>query len=209
MTSVRLEIEPAEKSRAAQKWRELDIERPIHAAATDLELSGDLGRTYAFGAEAADFFDGDAGLAALVDARDLGLGDTFELAFAPDRGFELGEDAEHLEERHARRGRSVNRLFGSPKVCALLPQASDNAFKVTDRARQAVDAGDHQGIAWADEGQDRLQLVAAFRRSAAPLFAADYGAARIAQRLLLDTAVLVVGADAGVSDGRGHAEVSQ
>jgi hypothetical protein len=54
--------------------------------------------------------------AALVDAGFLRLGDALELALFPQVGFELGEDAEHIEEALADSRDGIDRLLGGLQI---------------------------------------------------------------------------------------------
>ena len=66
-------------------------------------------------------------------------------------GLELGKDAEHVEERLAGSGRGVHGLFGGSEMGALVLECGDDDLEITHRARQAVDARDHQRLAGMDE----------------------------------------------------------
>jgi hypothetical protein len=57
--------------------------------------------------------------AGLLDAGFLRLGDVLELALFPQVGFELGEDAEHIEEALAGGRRGIDRRFGGLQRSAL------------------------------------------------------------------------------------------
>jgi hypothetical protein len=58
-------------------------------------------------AQAPDLGDINAGLAPAIDSPGLGLRDTFKLTLASQIGLELGEYAQHVEERLAGRGASA------------------------------------------------------------------------------------------------------
>ena len=82
--------------------------------------------------------------------------DSFGLALAAQVGLELGEDAEHVEERLAGSGRGVHGLFGSGKMGALVLECRDDDLKIVHGARQPVDVRDHQRLARMDEIEDRV-----------------------------------------------------
>jgi hypothetical protein len=63
-------------------------------------------------AQPPDFAGVDLWLAALVDAARLRSADPLQLPLAPQIGLKLGEHAEHVEERLARRSAGVDRLLG-------------------------------------------------------------------------------------------------
>src|SRR5258708_9262279 len=56
-------------------------------------------------------------LSAAIDAFTLRPGDPLKLAFPAKVGFELHEDAQHVEEAPASRGAGVDRLFGCLQRC--------------------------------------------------------------------------------------------
>src|SRR5215471_18125702 len=84
----------------------LALQGAINRLARDAEFLSDLGGALAGRPQRLHLVDRDRGLAALVNASGLGLGDTFELAFLAQIGLEFGEYAEHVEEALAgsRRG---------------------------------------------------------------------------------------------------------
>ena len=61
----------------------------------------------------------DPGWAAAIGAALLRRGDPLGLALAAQVGLELGEDAEHVEECLAGRGRGVHGLLGGSEMGAL------------------------------------------------------------------------------------------
>jgi hypothetical protein len=71
-----------------------------------------------------------------------------------------------------------------------------------DASGQAIDAGDHQHVARAEEVENGLELVAALGGRAAALLGADDFAAGSLQRRLLNGKVLIGRADARVSNDR-------
>jgi hypothetical protein len=113
-------------------------------------------------------------------------------------GLELGEHAEHVEEALAGGGAGVDRLLARLQGGALGLQGADDILEVADAARQAIDPGDHQHIALAQEVEYGAQLLAAGRGSAAALLRSnDFAAGRLKRRLL-DLEILVDGAYARV-----------
>ena len=65
---------------------------------------------------------------------------------------------------------------------------------------QPVELHDHQRVAGADEGHDRLKLAAAVSSLARRILGSNDGAARIPQLGLLDAGILIGGGDASVAD---------
>ena len=101
-----------------------------------------------------DGFHVDPGWTAAIGAALLRRGDPLDLALAAQVGLEVGKDAEHVEERLACSGRGVHGLFGGGEMGALVLEGRDNDLEITHRARQAVDACDHQRLAGMDEIED-------------------------------------------------------
>ena len=130
----------------------------------------------------------------------LRRGDPLGLALAAQVGLELGEDAEHVEERLAGRGRGVHGLFGSSEMGALVLEGRDDDLEITHRARQAVDARDHQRLVGMDEIEDGPQFGASREGGAVAGLGADHGAACLLERRNLGIEVLVRGRDPGVAD---------
>ena len=154
-------------------------------------------------AQPQDFAGIDRRLAALVDAARLGGADAFELSLAAQIGLEFGEHAEHVEERLAGRGAGVDRLLGRLQRDTAGLQLVHDVLEVLQRTRQAVDAGDHERVAGAQEIEQQLQFGAAVATRAAGLLGPDHLAARRLQRGALDREVLVEGGDPGVTV-KGH-----
>jgi hypothetical protein len=102
---------------------------------------------------------------AAVDARRRGLGDTLSLALATQVRFELREHPEHVEEALAGRGRSVDRLLRGSQRGGLALERAHDVLEIADRARQAVNPGDHERVTLADELEDRLDLLPRFERA--------------------------------------------
>ena len=82
-------------------------------------------------------------------------------------------------------------------------QLVHDVLQVLQRARQAIDAGDDERVAGAQEVEQHLQFAAAVAARAARLLGADHLAPRRFQRGALDREVLVEGGDAGVTV-KGH-----
>ena len=120
----------------------------------------------------------DRRLAALVDAARLGGADPFELPLAAQIGLELGEHAEHVEKGLAGRGAGVDRLLGRLQRDALGLQLVHDVLQVLQRARQAIDAGDDERVAGAQEVEQHLQFAAPVAARAARLLGPDHLAAR-------------------------------
>ena len=105
-----------------------------------------------------DGFHVDHGWAAAIGGALLRHGDPLGLALAAQVGLELGKDAEYVEERLAGSARGVHGLFGGSEMGALVLECRDNGLEITHRARQAVDARDHQRLAGMDEIEDGPEL---------------------------------------------------
>ncbi len=84
-------------------------------------LSAISGRLESLGLQLAHLGRVDRRHPTLVDPGRLGLGDALELALLAQVGFELGEDAEHVEEGFAGGGAGVDGLLGG---------AQGHAFRV-------------------------------------------------------------------------------
>lgn len=175
------------------------LDRPVDARSSDPELPSDRRGALPLPYQRPHGFRIDRARP-LVDASRLGLGDPLGLALAPEVGLELGEDPEHVEEGLAGGGRRVDRLLGRQQPGPLPSQLAHDVLKIADRARQAVNAGDDQRVALADEGQHRAQLVTADGRGAAHLLGPDDVAAGRLERGELHSEVLVEGTDARVAD---------
>ena len=103
-----------------------------------------------------DFAGVDRRLAALVDAARLGGGDPFELPLAAQIGLEFGEHAEHVEERLAGGSAGVDRLLGCLQRDTPGLQLVHDVLQVLQRTRQAIDAGDDERVAGAQEIEQHL-----------------------------------------------------
>jgi hypothetical protein len=79
------------------------------------------------------------------------LANSLELTFAPQVGFELGEDTEHIEEALAGGCAGIDRLLSGLQDRALRFEGADNILQVADRARQAIDTRDHQHVTLAEQ----------------------------------------------------------
>ena len=172
-------------------------------SAPDAELARDRGCSQTvLVAQATDLGHVDTGLTPAVDAPGLGLRDTFNLALAPKIHFEFSKHAQHVEEGLAGGGSGVDRLFGRTQRDASAPEFVDNVLQVLQRARETVDAGDNQGVAWLNEVEQHLQFGAAVAPVATFLFRTDHPASGRAQRLPLHGKVLVQRRDVCVAVGR-------
>lgn len=178
-------------------WGSLD--HPVDARPSDPELLRDRGGALPFPHQRPHGLRIDR-TRTLVDSGRFRLGDAFRLALAPQVRLELGEHAQHIEEGFAGGGRRVDRLLGRKQAGPLPSQLAHDVLEVADRARQPVDAGDHQRVALADEGEHRAQLVAADGRGSGHLLGPDDVAAGGLQGGELHGEVLVEGTDARVAD---------
>ncbi len=145
------------------------------------------------------------GFRPFVHPARLGGGDTLKLALAAQAGLELGEHAEHVEECLASGGRGVHRLLGRLQRHPLGLQLMHDVLQILHRPGQAIDAGDDQGVALAQEVEQDLQLAPPVAAGTGGLLGADDVAAGRLQRRALDGEILVDGADAGVAvEGHGR-----
>jgi hypothetical protein len=87
------------------------------------------------------------GLTARVDAASLSVGDTFQLPLSAQVSLELRENAEHVEEGLASGGAGVDWLVRGLQRPALGPHGTDDVLKVSDAAREPINARNHQDIA--------------------------------------------------------------
>src|SRR5690606_8291474 len=138
----------------AQAARQLRRYRAIDGCAADAQALGNRRWSQAFLLELANLGWIDAALATFVDAARLGFLDTFHLALAAKVGLKLREHAEHVEKRLSRSRAGVDGLFGCFEEGTLGFQRRHDRLQVTDRTRQAVDAGDYEGVAIAHELQE-------------------------------------------------------
>ena len=86
---------------------------------------------------------------------------------------------------------------------ALVVEGCDGDLEITHRARQAVDARDHQHLAGMDEIENGLQFGPSREGGAVAGLGADHGAARGLKRRQLGIEVLVRGRDPGIADAGG------
>ena len=86
---------------------------------------------------------------------------------------------------------------------ALVLEGRDNDLEITHRARQAVDARDHQRLAGMDELEDGPELGVSREGGAVAGLGADHGAACGLKRRRLSIEVLVRGRDSGIADAGG------
>jgi hypothetical protein len=126
------------------------------------------------------------------------------LPLAAQIGLEFGEHAEHIEERLAGGGAGVDGLLRRLQRDTAGLELVHDVLKVLQRARQAVDAGDHERVAGAQEIEQYLKFGAAVAARAACLLGPDHLAARRLQRGALDREILVEGGNPGVTV-EGHA----
>jgi len=118
-------------------------------------------------------------------------------------GLELGEHAQHVQERLARGRAGVHGLLGGAQGDALRLQLVHDVLEVLQRAREAVDAGDHQRVAGLHEVEQHLQLGPPVAAGAGRRLGADHLATGRLEGGALDGEVLVESGYAGVAVG-GH-----
>jgi hypothetical protein len=68
--------------------------------------------------------------------------------FLPEVGFELREDAKHVEERLLGGATGVDGLLRGFQDCTLRLDRVNDDLLVDKRTRHAVDAGHNQTVAW-------------------------------------------------------------
>ena len=119
----------------------------IHLPPRDTELPRNGGPAVTLSGESQDGLPVDAALAALIDFRLLRLLNALGLPLAAQVRLELGEDAQHVEERLARRRARGDWLLGRLERDALLLQLMHDVLEVTHGASQPVDARDDDGVA--------------------------------------------------------------
>ena len=102
-----------------------------------------------------------------------------------------GKDAEHVEKRLAGSGRGVHGLFGGSEMGALVFECRDDELEITHRARQAVDARDHQCLTGMDEIEDGPKFGTAREGGAVAGLGADHGAACGLKRRHLGIEILI------------------
>ena len=83
--------------------------------------------------------------------------DPFRLAFFPEVHLELGDRGQESEYELAGRGRGVDCLVKHDEPDVVFLQLLENPVQIEGGARQAVEAGDHQDVAAADEPETFLQ----------------------------------------------------
>src|SRR5262249_30293702 len=79
----------------------------------------------------------------------------------------------------------------------------DDVLKVRDRTSEAIDAGDHEHVAFTDELQHRGEFLPASSRCTGDLLGPHRIAAGCREGIYLDRDVLICAVDAGVTVARG------
>jgi hypothetical protein len=111
---------------------------------------------------------------------------------------------QHIEETLTCGRAGIDRLLGGLEGNTFGLERADNVLKVADGSRQAIDARHHERVAFAQEFQQRLELLASLHAGRRAFLPADGRAARGLERSKLDGKVLIGGADAGVAESRAH-----
>ena len=142
-------------------------------------------------------------LAALVNAFCLRLGDALELTLPAEVRLELGEHAEHVEERFAGCVARVDRLLGGFERNALGLQFVNDVLQILHGACEAVNARHDNRIALADAFEEHLQLCAAVAARAGLLLGENLQAASRFEGGLLDAEVLIGSRDARITENAG------
>jgi hypothetical protein len=135
----------------------------VDAGPTDAKAARDFRRTHALGSQCADRRGIDRRPAPLVDARQFGPGNPLNLTFAAQVSLELREHAEHIDEGLAGCGGGVDRLFGRLQAGSLAAECPHDVLQIPNGSGQTIHAGDDQGVAPADELEDRGKLGSAGR----------------------------------------------
>jgi hypothetical protein len=112
---------------------------------------------------------------------------------------ELRQRAEDVEDELAAAGRRIDRLPDAAEADLLGLQGGDRLDQVLERAAQAIELPDDQGVARAEERQ-RLGQAGAFILDPAGDVGEDPLAAGPREAIALEVEALVHGGDAGVAD---------
>ena len=135
-----------------------------------------------------------ADAAASAGGAQPGLG-----ALGDQAALELGDGAEHLQREHALRGGSIDGIAQAAKMRSRRFELVDDGEEMADRARQAVEANDDQGVTAADvakqAGEHRAGAI-----GAGGVFLEDVVAAGGAQFVALGGRTLIIGGDPGIAD---------
>ena len=96
---------------------------------------------------------GELGLLATQAALGVGDSDAFTRACADQVGFELGDHGQHVEQQSPDRiGRAVHRA-AEVEADVAAGEVVDDVARVGQRAREAVELGDHERVAGAAGGE--------------------------------------------------------
>ena len=118
-----------------------------------------------------------------------------------ERPLEFGRGTEHLHGELALRARRVNGIMQRTEVRSPALQVLDHLEKMRERARQPVDAHDHEHVRSSQPMQQLGQFGTRTVRSRGLLFK-DFSASRGAQLVLLGIGGLLLGRDPGIADDR-------
>src|SRR5262245_46506133 len=138
---------------------QLSRQDPVHARTAYAKLFCNSRGAETLLAQAPNLIGFNAGFAPFVDTPGLGSVDALHLPFPPQVVLELGEDAQHRQERLARRSAGVDGLLRGLQVDAPFPKLVNDVLEVAQASRQTVDAGDDQSVAGPQELQQRLKLA--------------------------------------------------
>src|SRR5262249_598659 len=109
--------------------------KPVDRCPPDAEQLRDRGRPQPFIQESSDLVRVNRPWAALVNALRFGRLDALHLSLAPEVRFELGEDAQHVQERLAGRRAGVDGLLCRLQVHTALAQLMDEVLEVPEGPR--------------------------------------------------------------------------
>src|SRR5262249_86020 len=115
----------------------------------------------------------DRGLPTSVDTARFRVRNTLKLTLLAQVGFELREYAEHVEEAFPRCRAGVDWLFSGSQGRSSRLHDTHDVLQVSDAAREAVNARDHQNISSAKEVENCTKLIASGDRSSTALFRSD------------------------------------
>src|SRR5262249_13267685 len=146
------------------------VQGSIDGRPADTQAARDLGWPDAVGLKLPYLRSIDRWRPSLVGARRLGPRDPFHLPLTAEGCLELGEDAQHVEERFCGRRGRVDWLLSGLELSALRADLLYDALEVSDRAGKAIDPCNDQRVTLAEDVQRELQLRSVRGRGPTRLF---------------------------------------